>query len=101
MNSRQGLWLRTRQFGKAYVITDTYQNGGALAVEIVVESDETSNVLSVNLPEFSHLLGEGEFFAKTWSENEEIAEDALASGHFRDTGRSSGDFLNARIWAFS
>ncbi len=48
----------------------------------------------------SQLLGDGEFFAKTWSENEEIAADALASGIFRDTGRTSGDIVNAPIWTF-
>jgi hypothetical protein len=53
------------------------------------------------MPERSHLLDEYEFFAKTWSENGEIAEEARASGHFLDTGRTSGDVVNGRIWTFT
>ena len=47
------------------------------------------------------MLDEYEFFAKTWSENGEIAEEARASGHFLDTGRTSGDVVNGRIWTFT
>lgn len=94
------LSFTTRHFGTVYVATDLYHHGGKLAVELVDENSELIATLSVNLPESSRLLGAGEFFAKTWSENEEIAEEALASGIFRDTGRTSGETLNARIWAF-
>jgi hypothetical protein len=97
---RTGLSFSTRLFGTANVITDAYRNGGRLAVEIVDDNGEAITTLSVNMPECSHLLGDGEFFAKTWSENHDIAEDALASGIFRDTGRTSGDIVNAQIWTF-
>jgi hypothetical protein len=95
-----GLAFETRSFGTAAVLRLAYQDG-RLAVALLAEDGETLATLSVNIPESAHLLGEGEFFAKTWSENEEIAEDALASGIFRDTGRTSGEVLNAKIWAFS
>ena len=92
--------MSTRSFGTLHVITGAYRHDGRLAVELVHEDGEPVATLSVNMPESAHLLGEGEFFAKTWSENEEIAEDALASGIFRDTGRTSGDLVNASIWTF-
>jgi hypothetical protein len=95
------LSFRTRHFGVAHVVTSAYQNGGALSVELIDGVGESIATLSVNIPESSHLLREKEFFAKTWGENEEIAEDALASGIFRDTGRKSDDFLEAKIWTFS
>jgi hypothetical protein len=100
-SARQGLSFETRHFGIAQVITSSYQNGGKLAVELVDQNGEPIAMLSVNIPESSHMLGENEFFAKTWSENEEIAEEALQSGIFRDTGRTSDGFLKAKIWAFS
>ncbi len=95
------LAFSTRHFGTATVARSSYSESGDLAVTLFNDDDEELAVLSVNLPESSHLLGENEFFAKTWSENEEIAEDALASGIFRDTGRTSDDFLKAKIWTFS
>ena len=97
---KKNLSFDTRWFGKATVVTNTYCNGDNLAVELVDESGEPMAMLSVNMPESSHLLGENEFFAKTWSENEELSEDALASGIFRDTGRTSDGFLKAKIWTF-
>lgn len=98
---RNGQSFSTRHFGMATVTTSTYANGGRLAVELVDENGESITVLSVNIPESAHLLGENEFFVKTWSENEALAEDALASGIFRDTGRTSDEFLKARIWTFN
>jgi hypothetical protein len=41
----------------------------------------------VNLPEHAARLGAGEFFVKTWSENEGLIAPALVSGCFVDTGR--------------
>jgi len=103
---QQGLSFLTRSFGTATVRTSTYQSGDAMSVELIDENGESIAMLSVNFPESAHLLGENEFFAKTWEENEEIAEDALASGIFKDTGRTSSygfmsSLVNASIWAFS
>jgi hypothetical protein len=94
-DTKTGLSFNTRLCGTANVVTNTYQHGGKLSVELVADDGEEIAMLSVNMPECSHLLSDGEFFAKTWSENETIAEDALASGIFRDTKRKSGDMLNA------
>lgn len=103
---RNGLSFLTRSFGRAEVKTGRYQSNGALAVELVDENGESIAMLSANFPESAHLLGKNEFFAKTWSENEEIAEDALASGIFKDTGRKSSygfmsSLVDASIWTFS
>ena len=92
------LTFKSRLFGTAHIVTGTYRSEGRLAVEIVDAHGESIATLSVNMPEHAHLLGKNEFFAKTWSENQEIAEEALASGHFLDTGRTSGDVVNASIW---
>ena len=96
----QALSFPTRRFGTATVVMQTYEHGGNRAVELVDGNGEPIFMLSVNLPESSHLLREREFFVKTWSENAEIAEDALASGMFRRIGRTSGGALNAPIWTF-
>ena len=101
MNQRKSdVSFSTRHFGTATVTTSTYQNGNAIAVELVDQTGEPMAVLSVNIPNSAHLLGKGEFFAKTWSENEAITKDALASGIFRDTGRRNDGDVEAPIWAF-
>ena len=44
-------------------------------------------------------LAPGEFLAKVWSENEEIAAVALKSGLFIDTGRRIPmGFVEAQVW---
>jgi hypothetical protein len=99
-NERRGLSFPTRFFGTAIVKTDVYHVGGGLVVILEDEHGECITTLSVNMPCAEHRLGPNEFFAKTWSENAEIAEDALASGIFRNTGRTSDDVVNAPIWTF-
>ena len=103
---QHGLSFPTRSFGTAEVRASHYRINGALAVELVDQDGEPIAMLSANFPESAHVLGKNEFFAKTWEENEEIAEDALASGIFRDTGRRSSygflsSLLSASIWTFS
>jgi hypothetical protein len=99
-DTKTGLSFNTRLCGTSNVVTNSYQHGGKLSVELVADDGEEIAVLSVNMPECSHLLSDGEFFAKTWSENESIADDALASGIFRDSGRRSDNIVNAPIWTF-
>jgi hypothetical protein len=53
--------------------------------------------LTVNIPEAD--LEPGEILVKTWSENESLAAAALASGHFRDTGkRVKTGWCEAEVW---
>jgi hypothetical protein len=89
--------FETTSFGQARVSIGYYADNDAIAVELLDESGESLAMLSVNLPEEQHLLGEKEFSAKTYSENEELARDALRSGLFLDTGRRAG-FIQAPIW---
>ena len=98
-DTRTDLSFNTRHYGKAKIVTNAYRKGGSLGVELVDTNGETLAILSVNIPEFSHLLGDNEFFVKTWSENEEFAKDALASGLFRQTGRWSKGYISAPVWA--
>lgn len=47
-------------------------------------------------------LAPGEFLAKVWSENEEIATCALKSGLFTDTGRRVPmGHVEAQVWRIS
>ena len=87
-------------FGEAVVMLATYLRAdGPMAVLLVdSETGERIGTLSVNLPE-SGELAEGEFCAKTWSENEPLAETAIGSGLFEDTGRRvQTGFVEAQVW---
>jgi hypothetical protein len=76
--------FNTTSFGVAKVQKTTY-NDGNLAISLSDSSGFPLAKLSVNLPDNAYLLSENQFFAKTYSENAEIAKDALASGLFRQT----------------
>lgn len=47
---------------------------------------ESYATLSVNVPEFAHILNDGEFFAKVYSENEPL-EELTNLDLFTDTGK--------------
>lgn len=84
-------------YGLATVLKSTYHHGGATAVVLECENGEPLATLSVNVE--GAKLGEGEFIAKTWSENEEIAKAALDSGLFEDTGRRvPTGWVEAQVW---
>lgn len=75
-----------------------YRDNGHMAVTLIEEDEFSSpyGSLSVNidLP-----LKDGEFFVKTWGENDELAQAALASGYFEDTGiRAPYGFVEAQVW---
>lgn len=86
-------------YGKVGIMKLTYPNG-CTAVQLVSEEDgEDIATLSVNLPRHVHNLRPGEFFVKTYSENETIAEEALASGAVEDTGaRIMTEIGETPIW---
>lgn len=76
----------SHHYGQVTVVKLTYGNG-TLAVQLVSTSDgEDIATLSVNLPAYAYHLKANEFFAKTWSENTEIARKSLKSGVVVDTG---------------
>jgi hypothetical protein len=60
---------------------------GALFVGLVDEEGPYSDV-SVNLPE-SKDLPQNEFFLKSWSENEELANQLIKKGLIVPTGKQS------------
>ncbi len=76
----------------------TYRSNGNIAVSLV-ENDMIGSPyghLSVNTDK---KLAKGEFVVKDWNENEEIAQAALSSGFFEDTGKTViCGFELAPIW---
>lgn len=98
----EGKSLKVNAFGKVYdtVFTvDLYHLGYTVAVELVMADDPENPfcTLTCNIPNIT--LGDREILVKTWSENEEPARCALASGFFKDTGkRVSTGFVQAQIW---
>ena len=80
---------------------------GRLAIQLVsadscegiLSAGEPVGMLTVNIP--SAELEDGEFLVKTWSENEDLAGGALASGRFVDTGRRvPTGHVEAQVWRF-
>lgn len=79
--------------------------GGPLAVRLFADGERLAT-LSVNLtrPECSQDsrdLPPDCFYAKTWSENEEVAREALASGLFLQRGDlplGRSGFVAAPVW---
>ena len=87
----------TRDWGIVTAKLTTYVEGGVPAMELWDEQGAYVGLLSTYLPGVE--LGSNEFTIKNWTENSRIAEDALASGHFEDTGRRiPTGFVQAPIW---
>ena len=85
-----------------YILDSKYANG---RLALVIHPTSTGGgpaycVLTVNLP--NDKLEHGEFFVKTWSENEGIANHLRVSGIFTDTGkRATTGFTHAEVWKFN
>jgi hypothetical protein len=92
--------------GKKYDVhfrTSFYTLSKSPAIELVLADGEPFGTLTVNIPEALEVhkekLGDMEIVVKTWSENEALAEAALKTGLFEDTGRRiSTGFVLAQIW---
>jgi hypothetical protein len=94
--------FETKNYGNVRVKRGIYSAGGRMALKLIANDGTVAAVLTVNIPECSDLLKPGEFFVKAWSENEQIAADALASGLFVDTGRRAPTgHTEAQIWRFT
>ena len=88
--------IKTR-YGDMEVEVVLYQTGGTAV--ILTQDGQCFATLSVNFPEVE--LEHNEFAVKTWSENEQVAADALASGLFVDTGkRIQSGYVEASVWRF-
>ena len=89
--------MQTTSYGVAHVETTRYSNGN-LAVLLKDEYGYPLTKLSTSL-DCDIELAENQFFAKTYSENAEIAEDALASGLFKQTTISvKNGWMTYPIW---
>lgn len=93
--------MKSSRYGWLY-IKKRYYESGRPALQLVDHAAKLIAVLTVNIPEHDGMLAPGEFFVKTWSENELLAKEALASGNFADTGRRvPTGHVEAQIWKFS
>lgn len=99
--------FQSRRWGRVHVQRATYDSAtGPTAVVLTLDGGEPLGKLSVNMyrPECSHDskdLPADCFYAKTWSENEELAVDAMASGLFvrrDDLPKASSGFVDASVW---
>jgi DNA-binding MurR/RpiR family transcriptional regulator len=90
--------FKTTSYGVAKVNKTTYADGN-LAVALTDSNGSPLAKLSINLPDYAYLLGENQFFAKTYSENTEIAQDALASGLFRQFNTTvQNGWVECPVW---
>jgi ferredoxin len=93
----KGIMYPAAPGGILYVHFGRYSND-RIAISLIDRKAEPWFMLSVNLPERTD-AGPKRFYAKTWSENEQIRDAALASGLFRDTGgRVETGFVKAEVW---
>ena len=86
-------------FGLSDIRLSAYDNGSP-SVELVNQEGDLVAYLSMNLPYKSQELQEGEFFARDDQENTDLAQLALATGLFEDTGKISqvSNIQHAKIW---
>ncbi|MEO5368198.1 MAG: hypothetical protein H7831_17965 [Magnetococcus sp. WYHC-3] len=93
------------EFGTVSVLFGKYPYSGEPQVLLELSGGEALARLSVDLTDQGYVVSvvaerPGCFFAKTYSENREIAAEALASGLFMDTGRRVKlRFVDVPIWA--
>lgn len=88
------------EYGLAEIEQLRYAND-RLALQLTdVEDGSPIATLTVNLPDLP--LAEGEFFVKSWSGNEGIADSCRKSGLFVDTGkRVCTGHVQAEVWRFA
>jgi hypothetical protein len=77
-----------------------HYNNGRIAIQFRNKKVGPIITLTVNLP--YDRLESGEFFVKTWSENEPLTPFIRNSGIFIDTGKKvETGFVIAEVWKFS
>lgn len=94
--------LGTIEFeGETLSLSSTRYPDGNLCVVVDAADGTRYATLSVNLPDAAGSLRDGEFFAKTWSENARIAEALLReTGIFTDTGRRlHRGYAQVQVWS--
>jgi hypothetical protein len=84
--------------GQKCHVSYCYYDNGRMAIKYICD-EGVMGVLTVNIPDT--YLADGEFFVKTWSENEKLAKAAINTGIFEDTGkREPTGFVEAQVWKF-
>lgn len=93
--------VKTHLYGKAVdlILYQTKYADGAPCL-MLYEGGIPYARVSVNVPEYRHLLSEDSFFIKTWSENEKVAQAVFNLGLFEDTGLKIkvSQFSSAPVW---
>jgi hypothetical protein len=75
----------------------TQYGSSRIAILLQEQDGEPFGTLTVNLPDEE--IEDGEIIVKTWSGNEPLADAAMKSGLFSDTGkRLKTGFVEAQIW---
>lgn len=98
-SSEDDFALKGFKVGEEAVFLDLheYNNNGRMAITLVTSKGEPFCTLTCNLPD--EPLEDGEFFVKTWSENEVVAKAARESKLFIDTGkRVPAGHAQAEVW---
>ena len=87
-------------FGEALIYVGRYTAGGAIAIQLVdAGTEEPLGIFSTNLVPYGAHVGDTEFCAKVWSENEPLVAPMLSSGLFEDTGRTeAAGYVLAPVW---
>lgn len=96
----------SKRWGKVRVLRASYGANGPMAIVLQMADGEPLATLSVNMyrPECSHdsaALPQDCFYVKQWSENEQIATEALASGLFKqrnDLPVAASGYVTAPVW---
>lgn len=84
--------------GTHMVLRFSVYDNDRLAIQLFKDLEPYATI-TVNLP--NDYLDEGEFFVKTWAENEDITAILKQSDIFIDTGRRvSTGFVQAEVWRF-
>lgn len=91
--------FNSKRWGKVLIEESYYAQGNRMALLLIHNDGCRLATLTTNMPE--HDLEEGEFFVKDWSENQELAAEAMASGLFVDTGKRVGSgHVPVPVWKF-
>ncbi len=86
-------------YGDASIHLGRYPSGGAIAVELLLDTTQDGWTFSTNLVPYGARIADDEFTVKTWSENEALVEPMLATHLFEDTGRRiPTGYVQAPVW---
>lgn len=94
--------IETERYGVASIEVNRYPKGGAIYVRLVCDDDgEPLLVFSTNLvPSAGVQLAHNEFNVRGWGGGEKYVQPMMATGLFRDTGRSvKTGFVSSPIWS--